>query len=89
MPALIGKVSIDKCNSNKWIPKIKDELTTRNVAFEEGDGLQVLKQKLIQNEFQGQNTSNKSDRKFFKPQKLAAVGWTNHEWRSNCSLVQD
>jgi hypothetical protein len=89
MPALIGKVSVDKCNSNKWIPKIKDELTTRNVAFEEGDGLQVLKNKLIQNEFQGQSTSNKSDRKFFKPQKLTAVGWTNYEWRSDCSLVQD
>jgi hypothetical protein len=79
MPTLIGKVSINKCNSNKWIPKIKDELTTRNVAFEEGDGLQALKQKLIQNEFQGQNTSNKSDMKFFKPLKLTAVGWTNYE----------
>jgi hypothetical protein len=83
MPTLIGKASVDKCNSNKWIPKIKDELTTRNVAFEEGHGLQALKQKLIQNKFQGQNMSHKRDMKLFKSLKLAAAGWTNYEQRSN------
>jgi hypothetical protein len=54
---LIGKVSITKCSSNKWIPKIQDELRTRNVAFEAVKNLTTLKKKLIENEYAG--TSSK------------------------------
>jgi hypothetical protein len=47
MPILMGKVSINKCTSNKWIPKIWDELTLWNVQIDKAEGLQKLKEKLL------------------------------------------
>jgi hypothetical protein len=47
MSILMGKVSINKCTSNKWISKIRDELTHRNVPIDEAEGLHKLKEKLL------------------------------------------
>ena len=54
MPIMRGMVSINKCTSNKWIPKIRDELTHRNVPIDEAEGLQKLKEKLLVHESDGQ-----------------------------------
>jgi hypothetical protein len=73
MPILMGKVSINKCTSNKWIPKIRDELTHRNVLIDEAEGLQKLKEKLLVHESNG--ATRKKEDKWFKPRKLAAYQW--------------
>jgi hypothetical protein len=73
MPILMGKVSINKCTRNKWIPKIPDELTHWNVPIDKAEGLQKLKEKLLVHE-SGGATRNKDD-EWFKPRKLAAYQW--------------
>jgi hypothetical protein len=73
MPILRGMVSINKCTSNKWIPKIQEELTHRNVPIDEAEGLKKLKEKLLVHEKGG--ATIKKDDKWFKPRKLAAYQW--------------
>jgi hypothetical protein len=73
MPILMGKVSINKCTSNKWKPMIWNELTHRNVPIEEVEGLQRLKEKFLVHKSNG--ATRKKDDKSFKPRKLAAYQW--------------
>jgi hypothetical protein len=47
MPILMGKVSFNRCTSNKWLPKIRDELTHQNVPIDKVEGLQKLKGELL------------------------------------------
>jgi hypothetical protein len=69
MPILMGtKVTTNKYTSNKWIPKIWDELTLQNVPIDEGEGL------LDEHE-----NSNKGNLRNREPGCIYAIEYVNSE----------
>ena len=76
MPSLLGKVNINKCMTNNWIPKIRGELQKRRIEFQMTLGLKKLKELLLKNEHQHQlPVVSGSNPKWFAPQELPPEDW--------------